>query len=142
MDWSQLIVPTLRALGTYRPGVTEEKLRRDTGLNEIFKFSSNEAPVPPSPAVIAAMRDALAGANRYPDAQAFLDKLARHLRVPADRLVLGNGSIDVIASLVRAVVSPQHNVVLSEHGYCAYPPFVKEQGATVRARCIDLSLRA
>ncbi|MBP0592984.1 histidinol-phosphate transaminase [Paraburkholderia sp. LEh10] len=132
MDWSQLVVPSLRSLNPYRPGITEEKLRRDTGLSEIFKFSSNEAPVPPSPAVTAAMRDALAQANRYPDAQALLDKLAQRLRVPASQLVLGNGSIDVIASLVRAFVSPQHNVVLSEFGYCAYPAFVEEQGAMVR----------
>ncbi len=132
MDWSQLVVPPLRSLDPYRPGITEEKLRRDTGLNAIYKFSSNEAPVPPSPAVAAALRDALAQANRYPDAQALLDRLAQRLRVPAGHLVLGNGSIDVIASLVRAFVSPQHNVVLSEYGYCAYRAFVKEQGATVR----------
>ncbi|SAK91936.1 aminotransferase [Caballeronia arationis] len=132
MDWSQLVVPSLRSLNPYRPGITEEKLRRDTGLSEIFKFSSNEAPVPPSPAVAAAMRDALAQANRYPDAQDLLDKLGQHLRVPAGHLVLGNGSIDVIASLVRTFVSRERNVVLSEFGYCAYPEFVKEQGATVR----------
>jgi histidinol-phosphate aminotransferase len=78
------------------------------------------------------MRDALAQANRYPDAQDLLDKLGQHLRVPAGHLVLGNGSIDVIASLVRTFVSRERNVVLSEFGYCAYPEFVKEQGATVR----------
>ena len=132
MDWSQLVVPGMRALAPYRPGITEEKLRRDTGLDQIFKFSSNESPIAPSPAVAAAMHDALAQAHRYPDAQHLLDTLARGLAVPADRLVLGNGSIDIIATLVRAFVSPQHNVVLSERGYCAYPAFVTEQGATIR----------
>jgi len=132
MDWSQLVVKPLLSLAPYRPGITEEKLRRDKGLADIFKFSSNESPIGPSPRVEAAMREALLQANRYPDAQALLDKLSSTLHVPADRLVLGNGSIDVIASLVRAFVSPQHNVVLSEHGYCAYPAFVKEQGATIK----------
>lgn len=132
MDWSKLVVPSLLSLAPYRPGITEEKLRRDKGLADIFKFSSNESPIGPSPRVDAAMRDALRQSNRYPDPQALLDKLSQHLDVPADMLVLGNGSIDVIASLVRAFVSPQHNVVLSEKGYCAYPAFVKEQGATIR----------
>ena len=131
MDWSELVVPPLRALAPYRPGLTEEQLRRDTGLAEILKFSSNEAPIGPSPAVLAAMQAALLQSHRYPDAQALLQRLSRHLAVPAERLVLGNGSIDVIASLVRAVLAPQHNAVLSGHGYCAYPAFVKEQGATV-----------
>lgn len=132
MDWSKLVLPPLLSLAPYRPGITEEKLRRDKGLADIFKFSSNESPIGPSPRVDAAMRDALRQSNRYPDAQALLDKLSQRLGVPADRLMLGNGSIDVIASLVRAFVSPQHNVVLSEKGYCAYPAFVKEQGATIR----------
>jgi histidinol-phosphate aminotransferase len=132
MDWSQLVVPPLLSLAPYRPGITEEKLRRDRGLADIRKFSSNESPIAPSPRVEAAMRDALVQSHRYPDAQALLDKLAGRLGVTADHLLLGNGSIDVIMSLVRAFVSPQHNVVLSERGYCAYPAFVKEQGATIR----------
>jgi histidinol-phosphate aminotransferase len=132
MDWSQLAVPTLRSLAPYKPGITEEKLRRDKGLAQIYKFSSNESPFPPSPAVLAAMQDALLQSNRYPDAQDLLDALAAQLRIPARHLMLGNGSIDLIAALVRAFVAPQHNVVLSEYGYCAYPAFVKEQGATIR----------
>jgi histidinol-phosphate aminotransferase len=132
MDWTRLMRPALHTLGAYRPGLTEEQIRRERGLDEVWKFSSNEAPLPPSEAVTAAMRAALAQSHRYPDTQAFTHQLARHLGVPADRLVLGNGSIDVIASVVRALVAPQHNVVLSEQGYCAYPCLVQEQGATIR----------
>lgn len=132
MDWSTHATPGVRALAPYRPGITHEQLQRETGLALIRKFSSNESPIGPSPSVLAAMRDALAEAHRYPDAQAFVERLARHLQVPADRLVLGNGSIDVIASLVRAFVGPGQNVVLSERGYCAYPAFVTEQGSTIR----------
>lgn len=132
MDWSLYAAPGLRALAPYRPGITHEQLKRDTGLDVIRKFSSNESPIGPSPAVFAAMQQALADSHRYPDVQALTERLARHLQVPADRLVLGNGSIDVIASLVRAFVGPGQNVVLSERGYCAYPAFVTEQGATIR----------
>ncbi|SAK92207.1 aminotransferase [Caballeronia catudaia] len=132
MDWSPFVAAPLRSIAPYRPGITEEKLRRDLGLSEIFKFSSNEAPLSPSPLVMKAMRDALGQSHRYPDTQDLVDRLSRHQRVPASHLLLGNGSIDLIASLVRACVSPEHNVVLSEFGYCAYPAFVKEQGATVK----------
>ncbi|CAE6872026.1 Histidinol-phosphate aminotransferase [Paraburkholderia aspalathi] len=132
MDWTEFLAPPLRSLAPYRSGITEEKLRRERGLREIYKFSSNEAPFSPSPAALAAMQGALAQSNRYPDAQALLDQLAARLYVPLDTLILGTGSIDVISALVRAFVSPEHNVVLSEYGYCAYPAFVAEQGAALR----------
>lgn len=132
MDCIDFLAPPLRSLAPYRPGITEEKLRQERGLREIYKFSSNEAPFPPSPAVLEAMQAALLQSNRYPDAQALLDTLARKLAVPADSIVLGNGSIDVIGALVRAFVAPDHNVVLSEYGYCAYPAFVLEQSAELR----------
>jgi histidinol-phosphate aminotransferase len=132
MDWTEFLAPPLRSLTPYRPGITEEKLRHERGLHEIYKFSSNEAPFSPSPAALAAMQGALAQSNRYPDAQELLDQLSTRLHVPLDTLVLGNGSIDVIGALVRAFVSSEHNVVLSEYGYCAYRAFVTEQGAALR----------
>ncbi|MFP3693145.1 hypothetical protein SB784_34285, partial [Burkholderia sp. SIMBA_048] len=77
MDWNAFLVPALRGLAPYRPGITEEKLRAERGLHEIHKFSSNESPFPPPPGVLAAMQRALEQSNRYPDSGALLDKLAR-----------------------------------------------------------------
>ncbi|AJK47634.1 pyridoxal phosphate-dependent aminotransferase [Burkholderia plantarii] len=132
MDWTDYLAPALRQLAPYKPGITEEQLRLARGLREIHKFSSNEAPFPPSPAVLSAMQGALGQSHRYPDAHALLERLAARLRIPPGMLVLGNGSIDVIGALVRAFVSPGQNVVLSAYGYCAYPAFVIEQGAQQR----------
>lgn len=132
MNCMDFLAPSLRSLAPYRPGITEEKLRRASGLSEVYKFSSNEAPYPPSAAILDAMLNALGQSHRYPDAQALLDQLSQKLRVPAEALVLGNGSIDVIGSLVRAFVASGSNVVLSEYGYCAYRAFVVEQGAELR----------
>jgi histidinol-phosphate aminotransferase len=132
MDWTPLVVPSLRTLEAYQPGITEQKLRRRTGLDQIFKFASNESPFGPSPAVEAAMHEALRRAHRYPDTQDLLDRLAEQLAVPVQCLTLGNGSIDVIESLVRTFVDKHHNVVLSRYGYSAYPAFVKAQGASIR----------
>src|SRR5690349_20194127 len=84
VDWSQRVAPQVQTLTAYQPGITEAKLRRDTGLAEIFKFSSNEAPFNPSPAIEAAMREALKRGNRYPDGQALLDSLSERLAVPVD----------------------------------------------------------
>ncbi|WKB55185.1 histidinol-phosphate transaminase [Eleftheria terrae] len=132
IDWGRLVAPGIRQLRPYRPGITEERLQRERGLSRIFKFSSNETPVEPSPAIAAAMAEALRKANRYPDAHALLERLSAKLQVPAQGLMLGNGSIDLIESVVRTFVAPGCNVVLSEYGYCAYPPLVTAQGGEVR----------
>ncbi len=132
MNWADLLAAPLRSLAPYRPGMTEETLRQERGLTKIFKFSSNEIPFSPSASVLAAMHDALAQANRYPDPHAFLKKLSSTLSVPVESIVLGNGSIDIISALVKAFVSSEHNVVLSEYGYCAYPSLVTETGAAIR----------
>jgi len=132
MDWASLVVPSVRAVEAYQPGITEQKLRRVTGLDRIFKFASNEVPFGPSPVVEAAMRDALRRANRYPDSRDLLEALSEHLAVPEQCLTLGNGSIDVLEALVRIFVDKQHNVVLSRYGYSAYTALVKVQGASIR----------
>lgn len=132
MDWTSLVVPAVRAIEAYQPGMTEQKLRRATGLDRIRKFASNEAPFGPSAVVEAAMRDALRQVNRYPDSQDLLEALAEHLQVPAQCLYLGNGSIAVIESLVRIFVDERHNVVLSRYGYSAFAALVKAQGASIR----------
>ncbi|MCW7539596.1 histidinol-phosphate transaminase [Aquabacterium sp. A7-Y] len=132
IDWGRLVAPEIRQLRPYRPGITEEKLQRERSLSRICKFSSNETPVEPSPAIAAAMQEALRKVNRYPDPQALLDRLASRLQVPAEGLLLGNGSIDVIEAVIRTFVSPGCNVVLSEYGYSAYAPLIAPQGAEVR----------
>ncbi|QCP54524.1 aminotransferase class I/II-fold pyridoxal phosphate-dependent enzyme [Trinickia violacea] len=132
MDWSRYVLPQITGLQPYKPGITEEKLRRETGLTDIWKFSSNEAPVGPSPRIVDAMQAALGQANRYPDIYALLEALSQRLDVPHSCLALGNGSIDLIAALVRLFVGAQHNVVLTSHGYCAYPALIKEQQAAIR----------
>lgn len=132
MDWSTMVVPELRDLKPYQPGITEEKLQREFGLTNICKFSSNETSIEPSPAVEAAMLEALKKANRYPDQQALLDGLASRMGVSSGNILLGNGSIDVIEALVRTFVSGQNNVILSHYGYSAYKAFVTAQGAEMR----------
>jgi len=132
IDWSKRVRPHLLELTAYVPGITEEKLQRDTGLTSIYKYSSNEAPLPPSPNIVKAMQAVLAGVHRYPDSHALLTALSNVLAVPVESLILGNGSIDLIEALVHLFVGPGSNVVLSEYGYSAYPAIVKAQQASIR----------
>ena len=57
------------------------------------KLASNEVSAAPLPSVVAAIRDAAAGVNRYPDngAAALVGRLAARLDVPPSQLVVGAG---------------------------------------------------
>src|SRR5690348_3652782 len=64
--------------------------RRDPVLR---RLNLNEAPIPPSPRVVAAIQAAAAELNRYPEHHpgALARALAERAGVPTDRVIFGNG---------------------------------------------------
>jgi len=48
--------------------------------------------------------DGARGGNRWSDTQALIDELAGHVGVLAECLIFGNGSVDVIAAIVRGTL--------------------------------------
>lgn len=98
----------------------------------VFKLSSNEAPFPPLPAVLSAIVDAAEDINRYP--LMYADRLAevigRHHDQPADRVIVGNGSVAVAELILRGMCEPGDEVVYSWRSFEAYPILVQVAGAT------------
>ena len=94
------INPTLKDLPTYQPGRPIEEVARELGMpaSNIIKLASNENPLGPSPAALAAMQHVLANINLYPDGNAFYlkHKLADKLNVQPENLILGNCSNEII----------------------------------------------
>src|SRR5690606_19394589 len=99
-DATKLANPATAALRAYDPGHDLPLLRRRFGA-AIAELGSNENPLGPSPLALAAMREALASAWRYPDPRgaALKAALSRSLRVEAERVVLGNGSHELLMLL-------------------------------------------
>jgi histidinol-phosphate aminotransferase len=96
---SSLFRPAIDAMTGYIPG---EQPKPGT---PIIKLNTNENPYPPSPQALAVLRD-LDGEwlRRYPDpfARDFCAAVSDALGVPADWVIVGNGSDDVLNILVRA----------------------------------------
>src|SRR6266496_2801269 len=92
--------PALQQLPVYQPGRPIEEVARELGLSaaSIIKLASNENPLGPSPAALAAMQKVLANLNLYPDGNAFhlKQKLAEKLGISPSNLILGNGSNEII----------------------------------------------
>jgi len=124
----------VRKLAPYVPGKPVADLAREFGLAErdIVKLASNENPRGPSAAVRAAIAEATNELNRYPDGNGFALKAALSERygVAADRIVLGNGSNDVLELVTQAFLRPGDRAVYSRHAFAVYPLAVQARGAT------------
>lgn len=123
----------IRAIAPYQPGKPIAELAREMGLDEtqIVKLASNENPLGASPRALAAIENQLMDLARYPDGGGYDLKtaLSRHLGVATGRIVLGNGSNDVLEMAARAFLSPGASAVYSQYAFAVYPLAVQAIGA-------------
>jgi histidinol-phosphate aminotransferase len=127
--------PVLGHLPVYQPGRPIAEVARELGLPErrIIKLASNENPLGPSPAAVAAIKAAARQIHLYPDGNAFYlkQKMAAHLQVDPANLILGNGSNDIIEFLGHALLGPGDDIVVSEFCFAIYPIVARLLGANV-----------
>ena len=123
----------VRAIAPYQPGKPISELAREMGLKEesIVKLASNENPLGASPKALAAMRGALEEVARYPDGNGFELRmaLAKMYGVAEERIVLGNGSNDVLEMVAHAFLAPGASAVYSQHAFVVYPLSTQAAGA-------------
>jgi histidinol-phosphate aminotransferase len=123
----------IRAIAPYLPGKPISELAREMGLQEasIVKLASNENPLGASPMALAALCAALDEVARYPDGNGFELRiaLAKMYGVAAERIVLGNGSNDVLEMAAHAFLAPGASAVYSQHAFAVYPLATQAMGA-------------
>lgn len=127
-----LALPGVQKLIPYVPGKPIEELQRELGLTEIVKLASNENPLGPSPKALAAIQAALPELTLYPDGSGFKLKnaLAAKLKVETNQITLGNGSNEILELVARTFLTPDLNVVFSQHAFAVYPIVTQAVGAT------------
>ena len=124
---NQFLRSAIRALAGYTPG---EQPQGDG----IIKLNTNENPYPPSPRVLAALQEAIAGGDKlrkYPDPSgtAFRQVAGGILGVDPEAILIGNGSDDILTILTRAFVPEGGLVVSPTPSYLLYPTLAEIQGA-------------
>jgi histidinol-phosphate aminotransferase len=130
---AELAPAHVRAIAPYVPGKPIGETARELGLDAaaILKMASNENPLGPSPKALAAIRGALDDLSYYPDGSGYELKQALHRRlgVTPERIVLGNGSNDVLELAARAFLTPADSAVYSRHAFLVYALVVQAIGA-------------
>ncbi|WP_018426844.1 histidinol-phosphate transaminase [Hoeflea sp. 108] len=125
--------PDVAALPPYNAGMNVAIARSISGRNDIARLASNENPDGCSPAVLAALASPDLEPWRYADpaCTTLRGTLGLKLGVDADRIVIGNGSEEMIAAISRAILVAGASVltVVPSFGLHEIEPLA--QGATV-----------
>lgn len=109
-------------LKPYVPGKPVEEVKREYGLDDVIKLASNENPLGTSPKAVAAMREALARINVYPDGQSYdlRQALARRFDLPMETVTVGNGADGLIMELCMAFLDEESEVIVSASSFPVY----------------------
>ena len=129
--------PEIASLSAYVPGMSIAEVRERYGLSRVIKMASNENPLGVSPLVRKVLATSLEEAFRYPQGgnPALREALARAHHVSPERIVVGNGSDEIIDMLIRMLAVPgKHSVVCFEPCFSLYPIQARICGVETR-RC-------
>lgn len=133
--WSPLV-------GRLTPYVPGEQPK----IQNLIKLNTNELPHPPSPRVIAAIQEAAASLQLYPDPEstALRSAIARRFDLEASQVFVGNGSDEVLAHAFQAFFNHGDPVLFPDVTYSFYPVYCELYGLTFRKIPVndDLQIQA
>jgi histidinol-phosphate aminotransferase len=140
--------PALEGVGAYKAGMTLAEAGRLAGRADLSKLASNENLLGASPRVAAAVQEALASPEIYPDpyCETLRAAIGARLAVDPARIVMTPGSEALIDYLFRAVLHPGDSILLSSPTFPAYEIFGRCAEASLidvpRLQSFDLDLEA
>jgi histidinol-phosphate aminotransferase len=119
--------PGIETIHAYVPGKTGPK------SGKIHKLSSNESPLGPSPAAVAAYAaKADGGLALYPDGSSLelRQAIAERYSLNAANIVCGGlGSDELLQLLAQAYLGPGDEAIYSQFGFLVYPIVIATNGA-------------
>ena len=119
--------PGILDISAYVPGES-----RTLGNVKPIKLSSNETPLGPSPAAVAAFREAASNLERYPDgsATALRSAIGARYGLNPNRIVCGAGSDELLNLVTNAYLGAGDEGIYTQHGFLVYPIAIRANGGT------------
>lgn len=123
----------ISALKPYNSGLTLDDVAARAGGRRIAKLASNENPHGPNEATKKAMTDAISRPFLYPDpsGRALVEEIAAQTGAEKSRIVLGDGSEDLLNVLARAFLSAGDEVVTLYPSFPLHEDYAIMMGAQV-----------
>src|SRR5678815_31881 len=110
--------PGILEISPYVPGRSAAP-----GAAKVFKLSSNESPLGPSPKALAALDEAKASLSLYPEGSARMlrEAIGEAFGLnPARIVVSGDGSDALLTMLANAHLRPGDEVIFSQHAFLVF----------------------
>ncbi len=109
--------PGVLAISAYVPGKSHAP-----GVEKVYKLSSNETPIGPSPKAVEAYAQAGARLEDYPDGTAALLRAAigRAYGLDPARIICGAGSDELLNLVAHVYLGPGDEAIYCEHGFLVY----------------------
>jgi histidinol-phosphate aminotransferase len=118
--------PGVLDIAPYVPGKSSAP-----GVAKVFKLSSNETPLGPSPKAIEAYRAVAAHLEDYPDGAAgeLREAIGAAFGLDPARIICGAGSDDLLNLIARAYLADGDEAIHTTHGFLVYPIATMGTGA-------------
>jgi histidinol-phosphate aminotransferase len=118
--------PGVLDIAPYVPGKSKAP-----GVAKVFKLSSNETPLGPSPRAIEAYNSVAPHLHDYPDGSAsdLREAIGRSFGLDPNRVVCGAGSDDLLHLLAYAYLRDGDEAIHTRHGFLIYPIVMLGAGA-------------
>ena len=119
--------PGILDIAAYVPGRDHVE-----GVAKVYKLSSNETPLGPSPRAVEAYRTAGQSLALYPDggATALREAIAEKYGLDPARIMCGTGSDELLSLITSTFVGPGDEGVFSRHGFLVYKINIMGAGGT------------
>lgn len=134
--------PEVYKIAKYNAGLSSADVEKRCNGAKVVKLGSNENPLGASPLVAQALQTQVATLNLYPDPQGRLLKhaLAEKYKVPTDRIILGNGSEELLSIIYRATLNSGEHIVTPYPSFPLHEDYATLQGADVSRVPLDVHL--
>ncbi|AZO36508.1 histidinol-phosphate transaminase [Mesorhizobium sp. M2A.F.Ca.ET.037.01.1.1] len=111
----------------YVPG----KSSAPAGVTKVYKLSSNENPLGPSPKAIEAAREVAAKLDVYPDgtARRLREAIGEVHGLNPANIICSNGSDEILGLLAQTYLAPGDEAVFTEHAFMVYKIYIQATGA-------------
>ena len=119
-----------------QPGIMEltpyKAFAKPKRPGRLIRLMANEGALGPSPKAIEAYKAAAGEIHRYPESGSgtLVSALAKHYDLDPEKLVIGNGSDELIELLCHCFAGPDDEVVYTQYGFVMYPTSARAAGAT------------
>ncbi len=119
--------PGVLKIQAYVPGKSSAP-----GVAKVYKLSSNETPLGPSPQAVAAYIAEAEHLHDYPDgaSTALREAIGRTFGLDPARIICGAGSDELLNLIAHAYLSPGDEAIHTAHGFLVYAIATLGTGAT------------